>query len=509
MKKSKFINESESDEEYPKEKLKKVTIKKKKKIQTTVFDKNVNIVQPTSLNPFKGINDFVLHSANKKNQKLDTNILFEEKHKPSCSKEIYGHDLNIQTMKNWIENKNSNNFILLYGPSGSGKNIIVRTLLKECDYKIIEFSSEIYPNKKEMFIKLEKILNINSIETLISNSKIAILFTDIDNTLGEGTHYTTFIDTLNKNKPIKIPIICIYHSKKLKKKYNTPTKLDILHIDHVHIDHLVEYGMKVMKLERKTVTKAAMKIVIEKSHFDVRKILQNLRLISISNKKRIGKEEVNKLLKFTGTDIFFGAYEVMDDIFHSSEKRTTNERIYMCHPDQPLITDLLYSNAPYILDTENISSVLDDLSLSDVIQTFIYKEHSFDLRDYLVMSSCISPSLTVINNAKVKKNYVTKRNQLNNLPWSIIKNRNMFRDMSHLPSDIQYMIQNIIVDIIENIDTPDNIIDEKVKYLSSLGINFALYQKIRKFNLNKEVPNIDKNIKKRLEKVFNSYSREK
>ncbi|MBU2496520.1 MAG: AAA family ATPase, partial [Nanoarchaeota archaeon] len=74
--------------------------------------------------------------------------MWAEKHRPKCIKEIQGQELAFLKLNDFIKNfntkrntKTGKNAVLLYGPSGTGKNSLIYIVAKELDYDVIEFNA--------------------------------------------------------------------------------------------------------------------------------------------------------------------------------------------------------------------------------------------------------------------------------------------------------------------------------------------------------------------------------
>lgn len=483
--------------------------------------KDVKLVQRKVLTPFK-IDDFVIKKATPKvvNDKFS---LFEEKHRPKFLKNVVGNKNNIDKIQKWIDQKKqkkmSKNFMIIFGHNGTGKTLISELILKENGYKIFELNSDIYPQKKEMLLKLEKVLSSKSVQTLVSgNNPTAILVENIEKTLGEGVSYTNFVNLLEKHGVEEVPVICTSSSEKIKKKYNTPTKLEIIKLEKPEIEDLVKFGAKVLKREGDMkITQGAIKKIIEASKFDIRKFLQYLKMMSLSSNKVFNKENIQPILNFSETDLFYNAYEALDNFFKKENNNTLEQKINICMIDQPLIIDLLYTNIPYILNKyqKEIYSSLDSISFSDLIQVKIFKEHNWELREYLITSSCLTPvNIIREKKGKIKNSYIIKKNQLNNLPCTCVKNKNIFSEIINksknrlLNCDLSYVIKFIYEPKIEKcLETKDeesltNIVETLLKY----GINFNDYIKITSLGFNKTKTKTKK-IKDTLKKIWDKFDR--
>ena len=474
-------------------------------------NKEIELTPPTSLNPFS---DYLVQEIEKPER---INDLFEYKHRPKKLDDFVGNKLNVSFLNGWIkaEDFSVKRIILLYGPPGIGKTVLSRLLLK--DYNMILCDSHNMSDKNAFFERIKKILTTISIESSLFNTKkSSIIIDNIDKNLGEGVYYKKFMDIVEKHNKNNIPIICISSSKKLKKKYNTPSKNLICLLDYPTQKDMTNYCNKIMKIENIDVTNDALKWIIASSRYDFRKILQTFKLLTLSKKKKkkYNKKDIQLILQFSESDIFFSAVEVLDEAFNDNINRDIQDLMSICYSDQPLIIDLLYSNINQCLDIEQIANVLDGYSDSDVFQTYIYKNKVWDLREYAISSSCIK-TIDYIKKNRKNKIYKLKKNQLNNLPWSCIKNQRIFSDIKSLNKNLkteeyQYAFKNIIKPQLEpkldNLQENKEEILDIIKLSKDIGINYSNYNKIRNISLfdkpkalNKKKKSIIENLYKELE----------
>ena len=97
-------------------------------------------MEELSLNPFA---DFLIQPTEKKEPVRD---LFEEKYKPTTLKDFVGQKEAIKKIKQWLDNQGERLFTIIHGPSGVGKSLLSRLILKE--WNIIEPPTQ---NKNEFF----------------------------------------------------------------------------------------------------------------------------------------------------------------------------------------------------------------------------------------------------------------------------------------------------------------------------------------------------------------------
>lgn len=456
----------------------------------TSTKKRLEITPPTTLNPFE---DFIVQEVPKEKPIED---LFENKYKPQSIKEFIGNKYPIKILKKWIKDitdKSTNQLIcIIHGPFGIGKSLISKLTLK--DFNIIECEKSTEKNK--FFDKIEKVITSKSIEeSLFQIKPSAFIIENIENIIGEGVYYKRLLDLLEKNKKIlKTPIICISSNVSLKKKYNTPSKVCIIKLDYPETKEMIDFCNYIQQNEQMNLSQSAKELIISASRYDFRKILHYFKLLTLAKKKSLyTNKDIIKIIEFSESDVFYSAYEIIEEIYNDTIEKETQELINNCRVDQPLISDLLYSNISNGIDIEGASSILDGFSQADIFQKYTYKNQSWELRDYTIASSCVNAFNVIKEQKNPKKTYKIKKNQLNNLPWTCIKNKKTLIETKNnsiynklSPNELLFAFHKIIDPIIDKKLEQKTITTDDIKELQDYGIDSSLYSKIRNISFKKE-----------------------
>lgn len=351
---------------------------KRKKASKKKPPKIIELEAPTTLNPFE---DFMIYEIQKDKPIVD---LFEHKYKPDNLKDFVGNGYSIKILNKWLNDvKNPTNkqmIAMIHGPFGIGKSLLAELILK--DYNIIECHSGNMSEKSKFFEKIEKIISSKSIDESLFDAKPSALIIDgIDKNLGDGVYYKRFLDLLEKYKEkLQTPIICVSSYQNLKKKYNTPSKVCIVKLDYPETNEMIKFCEKVQKNENLNISKSSIELMISASRYDFRKLLHYFKLLSIGKQKKLyNKKDIRKIIEFSETDVFYSAYEIIEETFNDNITKDIEDTISHCHTDQPLIMDLLYSNVTNGIDLEGASKMLDGFSISDEFQKYTYKHHCWEM----------------------------------------------------------------------------------------------------------------------------------
>ena len=327
-----------------------------------------------SLNPFKTEHEIGLFNKNII-KTPEPESLYEEKYKPQTIKDYIGNKKAIKEFKTFLKQTNVNKLMILHGPPGSGKTCLINILLK--DYRIIEFNSG---EKTIIFDKIKKSLNNLSVTTtfLDENPRI-IVIEDIDKTIGDGVYYTrllTYISEQTNNCKV------IATTTNLKKKYNTPTKVNIIKIESLTFDECLKYCRKIASSEHLSISDKGMRTIALSSKYDFRKILHMFKLLSfITSTNKLKHKDILRVLNFSEQDATFSAYEIVEEAFSGEYPEESENLIDYCYSDQNTIMDLLYSNINMgNMEMEEISKSLDSIAMGDIYHHQMFQNQHWNLK---------------------------------------------------------------------------------------------------------------------------------
>lgn len=421
--------------------------------------------------------------------------LFEEKYKPEQLSEFIGNKEAILKIKKWDFTKP----LFIHGPHGIGKSLLANLFLQKT-HNIIEVDN--IQEKNKFLEKLQKVITTQSIQR-----PSAFIIENIDKNIGEGVYYTKFLEILQKyNK--KTPVVCICSGETLKKKYNTPSKTEIIELDYPELSEMIDFCQYIQSKEKLNIVPAAIEIIIAASHYDFRKILHYFKLITLGKvKNKYTKKDIISIVEFSDTDTVYSAYELIEEAFNDTNEKTMEELIRNCYPDQPLVNDILYSNCTNSLKLEDSLSILEGISIADTYQSYIYKNQAWELRDYNIVTGSIN-AFNIIKQRKSKRYVKLKKNQINNLPWITSKNKSALNEVCFgvfmSPLDVLYTFKNIIIPLFNQDIEDKTLTEEKYGILQKYGIETpSVYSKL--WSLLHKKPMTRKN-KTFLEKVFKQFS---
>lgn len=309
---------------------------------------------------------------------------------PKTTKEFHNQDI-VKSIKSWIdcfENKTSKKALIIHGCSGIGKTMLIKLILKECNYCIHYFDSLISRNKKWVQDTLGELINSKGFVFL----KRAIVVDDMDaftntNDFGGISEIVKLINPLKGQASIKkadkllrdsiwkLPIIFICNNVKSNKFSELTKECDIIEFPVASHDDLFKIGKKCNYLKKD------IKSFVPLCKGDVRYFLNNAQYHNISKCHDSTKENVDTFLYDRVSNMFENKYDsqnILYEYFHDTSMFPS------------LINENILSNISPT-SFRNIPEITDTISDSDLMNTIIYNKAFYDLDELYAYISVVKP----------------------------------------------------------------------------------------------------------------------
>jgi hypothetical protein len=424
--------------------------------------------------------------------------LIQTKYKPIKLDDIIGNTTSINYIKNWLDSyevvkdflklngllkksskgrkkklinitnteleysKRKGN-LLITGPHGSGKSSIISIILNEYNYEII--SLNMLDQKIKIDIDLISKFAMNNNE---ENKKQILLIDELESVITLNDKNAVFNIIKDNNFKRWMPIIIItnnQHNKQLNeaKKYSNEVK-----IYQPYESEIIKWVNNICKNEKISLDCEQIKKFVEYCQSDMRKILIQLDELKIN----YGTNKINSSI----LENFMNIMKKKDldfDLYKATNKMLTDYRdietcLELYETEKVLMPLMIHENYYKFIKENEYSKVLDNLSIGDILENYIYGEQNWDLLELHGIISCCIPSYfinkysngkktgSLVFAADLNRTSVKKMNKKNIIKTNNILNKNCYKNIRNKSIDEFIYMGEIINKINENNKSSSN-----------------------------------------------------
>lgn len=341
-----------------------------------------------------------------------------------------------------IEYSKKKGNLLISGTHGCGKSTIISLILKEYDCEVINLNLLDLKTKIDTDLMSKFEMNYNS----ENNKKPILLIDELESVITLNDKNGVFNIIKENNFKRWMPIIIItnnQHNKQLTeaKKYSNEIK-----IFSPYPNDILRWVKQICDIERIIMSNNVVSKFVEYCQNDMRKILIQLNELKINfGSKQISMELLNSFMDIMKEkDLDFDLYKATNKILTSYNGMDSCLELY--ETEKTLMPLMIFENYHKFVKKNAYPKILNNLSLGDILENYIYGEQNWDLLElHGIISCCISSYMitkysnginysklefaTDLNRTSVKrmnkKNIVKTNNSLNKNHYKNIRNKSI------------------------------------------------------------------------------------
>lgn len=289
---------------------------------------------------------------------------FISQHKPSNLDGFIGNKEEILNVRKWLDESN-NSILLVFGPCGVGKSLLLELLEKEYDYSYSRIPSESSPEEVLKYIEGKHEYNIiDSFKNVKRPQRLGWFLDD----LGCYTSYRLLLENIQKSlykTGYKVLAMC---DLRLMKKFTKISNINTIKFSRVCKEDLKELVKKVCLKERKRVPKDFNDTIFKGSNGDVRGTLQSLEL---SLRQYQTKPNGLELLDMTRDQYYF-IHDAINSVLNPETH--FNARIRLSETDTYSMAYSLHENYPSFFSQSEtnwneLCNVIESFSIMDAMSS--------------------------------------------------------------------------------------------------------------------------------------------
>ena len=290
--------------------------------------------------------------------------------------------------------------LLVSGSHGCGKSTLISLILKEYNYEIINLNMLDLKTKidTELMSKFE--MNYKS----ESNKKLILLIDELESIITLNDKNCVFSIIKENNFKRWMPTIIItnnQHNKQLTeaKKFSNEIK-----IYSPYQSEIIRWITNICENEDINMNKQAINLFVEYCQNDMRKLLIQLNELKIN----YGSKTITLELLNSFTDIM-KEKDLDFDLYKATNKFLTNYKdidscLELYETEKVLVPVMIFENYHKFIVKEAYPKILNNLSIGDILENYIYGEQNWDLLELHGIISCCIPSYLITKNSNNIKN---------------------------------------------------------------------------------------------------------
>lgn len=279
------------------------------------------------------------------------------KYKPKKLEDVISQKTTIKTILDWLDNWKPGKAMMLYGPPGVGKNLIVELIARERGLNLLEINA----SDKRDAASVKRLIPATKDGSLFGGRLILIDEADSLSMSDRGGS-TEMIDIIKNSV---YPVILIAQNPYDKKLKTIRKYCELVKFRKVPKNVLEKYLSDIARTEMK-LDSSIIKEIAENSDGDVRSAINDLEM------RALGYREREKSI-----------FETLQAIFKGDLKSALNA-IDLSEKDMDEVFWWVEQNIPNeFTDAEDIASAFELLSKADIFRGKIYKYQNFRFKKYM------------------------------------------------------------------------------------------------------------------------------
>ncbi|MEM7827023.1 MAG: replication factor C large subunit [Candidatus Aenigmatarchaeota archaeon] len=291
-----------------------------------------------------------------------------EKYRPKKLADVIGNRKQIEETLEYIKKYKKGKALLIYGPSGCGKNLVIELIANELSYELIELS----PSDLRDYENIKKtVLESAKQKSLFNKGKI-ILIDEID-TMDQGMNKG--LVELIKESPF--PVVLITTNPFEKRALTIRQHSKLIRFDKIRSDSLKAFLEKVAKSEGIKYEDRALSQLSRFANGDIRAALIDLQVL--------GEVTENSIRDFSTRNLEQSVFETLRIIFKTKE--IENAKIALSQSDKTPEEIFWWLEENIFREysrPEDIASGYKYLADADFFQSLIIKRQAWGLEKYFI-----------------------------------------------------------------------------------------------------------------------------
>ena len=344
------------------------------------------------------------------------------KYKPTVQKDLFHKDV-VNHIKKWIkiiERDGKNNLdvkrvLFIHGPIGSSKTVTVECLFKS--YNLIDVDvNSLSPELLQCIVGFNEMTLSNVDKWNLKTNKEKSNIVLVDNLELCDKNIEIFIDLIHNKHNINVPVILISNNTKYKDVFANNNNCTFVEFKKPSLLELTKFVIEINKLEGLNLTRENIKLLVNKSEFDIRQLLFLIDQWITTQKTRFTFSDFMNSISVKNRDMDLS--EKMYTLFNRDNKYDFQDYFVLASSDPQGLSNSIYQNyiTNSMVDTlndtsdgknlnllQNYSNIMDSISYSNIVQNEIYENQQWTLYDDYICNSTVVPGYYIKEISQIGK----------------------------------------------------------------------------------------------------------
>lgn len=344
------------------------------------------------------------------------------KYKPTVQKDLFHKDV-VNHIKKWIkiiERDGKNNLdvkriLFIHGPIGSSKTVTVECLFKS--YNLIDVDvNSLSPELLQCIVGFNEMTLSNVDKWNLKTNKEKSNIVLVDNLELCDKNIEIFIDLIHNKHNINVPVILISNNTKYKDVFANNNNCTFVEFKKPSLLELTKFVGEINKPEGLNLTRENIKLLVNKSEFDIRQLLFLIDQWITTQKTRFTFSDFMNSISVKNRDMDLS--EKMYTLFNRDNKYDFQDYFVLASSDPQGLSNSIYQN--YITNStvntlndtsdgknlnllQNYSNIMDSISYSNIVQNEIYENQQWTLYDDYICNSTVVPGYYIKEISQIGK----------------------------------------------------------------------------------------------------------
>jgi len=287
--------------------------------------------------------------------------MLSERYKPKNLREVLSQQDLILKINEWLNKWKREKALLIYGPSGTGKSLIVNLIAKERNMNLFEINAS---EKRSASTIKEKLMPASKESSLFKKRLILVDDADSFSEADRGG----IAEIINVIKASANPIILIANDAYNPKLRSLRSHCELLRIRKIPVNVIEKKLREIALKEKLKLSGESIRMIALNSGGDIRSAIND---IETSNENTFRDKETN-------------IFEVLNKVFRGKSLSKATQAIDSSDKDMDELFWWIEQNIPLEYQTnELIAQAFEILSKADIFRSRVVKNQNYRFRKYM------------------------------------------------------------------------------------------------------------------------------